>query len=103
MEYLPSASQGKYVEERLLFGFTALETLVNGIHKLDATDRNIPRSSFERLSRDLKAVVDNHCVSAGLTPSAAASIASKFAELNRPPIGAQVEALITAGLKELSA
>lgn len=94
MEYLPSASQARYVEAKLLFGFTALETLVNGIHKADASDKNLATGDFDRLARQLRGAIEQYRSATSLSAEVAGNIAAKLPELNRPPVAGQIEALI---------
>jgi hypothetical protein len=100
MEYTPSASQASFVESEVLFAFTALETLTNGIHRIDGTHRSLGGGAFDRLCRALRATIDSFAASERLDGQAVTSILAKLPELSRPPIADQLERLLNRHLVE---
>jgi len=92
--YLPSASQARHIESQLLFGFTALETLVNGIHDLDGTHRSLGSAQFARLARKIRESIRQGTGLSGEANDSTSLIEAKLPELNRPPIVAQTAAVV---------
>ena len=84
----------RYVEERFASAFWALEKLIELFVKREYRDRILNRSDFRRLSRDIKRVCKEVQIPDGPWGGASAGrrmIQDKVPELNRPPIGQQLQ------------
>jgi hypothetical protein len=94
MEYLVTGFDTRITEASLVSSFTALETIANGIGKVDHTDQILDRGVFAKLKKDVKSAISSHATNEGLSESLVALLFAKLGELNRPAIAPRVCALI---------
>jgi len=94
MEYLVTGFDTRVAESSLVSSFTALETITNGIAKVDQTDEILDRRVFTKLKKDLKSAISSHAKREGMADTVLPLIFAKLGELNRPAITPRVCALI---------
>ncbi len=94
MVYLVTGHDTRIAESSLITSFTALETITNGIGRVDKTDEILKESQFRKLRRQVEATIRNHAKDQSLLAELLPSIIAKLPELNRAPIATRVCALV---------
>jgi len=94
MEYLVTGFDTRIAEASLVSSFTALETIANGIARVDRADQILEPAVFAKLKKQLKSAINTHAKNEGVSDSLVPLIFAKLGELNRPAIAPRVCALI---------
>jgi len=94
MVYLVTGNDTRIAESSLVSSFTALETITNGIGKVDRTDQILDSGAFKRIRKEIESAIESHAKSEGVPDRLVPLIVAKLGELNRPAIAPRVCALI---------
>jgi len=86
---------GEYIENRIVAGFTAFETLINGMSTERGSHYILDTETFENLSRALKKTIRAFGIEVGTPAETRAQLYEKLAELRRPSFPRQAASLLT--------
>jgi len=94
MVYLVTGNDTHTAELSLVSSFTALETITNGLGKVDRTDQILDSEAFRKIRKQIEAGIESHAKSEGFADHLVRLIVAKLGELNRPAIAPRLCALI---------
>ena len=94
MQHVTAANQAPFVEAAFVSAFTALETLTNGINKIDKSHKILGSADFSRLRSTVKGAIATYLANRADADTILQRVEKKLPELNRPPVVDRVEELI---------